>query len=315
MTDERMFRVVKRYYLLKENQDTIARAEKISKSTISRLLKKAEQMGYVRHVIDVPLSYCDELEIELSKCFDLTLARVLPAESENEQIALFDVVLAAGQYLNQMIQSGDVVGVTWGNTMRAFAESLPECTRKLRNVKVVQLNGSVSRRVTPTYGDRVVRRIADSYDGEGYVIPAPSFADTPEMRDLLMQDSTIRSYFNLIDQCRIALFGIGALSRNSVLIQAGYISSGQYDYLRSQRFCGDICSRYIKRDGSYVEDELYNRVIGISLDAIKLIPEKIGLVVGEGKAAAALAALRGGFITHLFIDERSAKRVLELVRQ
>ena len=314
--DERLFRVVKRYYVLHENQDAIAHAENISKSTISRLLKKAEQMGYVRHVVNVPLSACDELERGLSDAFPLRFVRVLPSNGDGEdsdpRLALFDVTLAAGQYLNQSIRPHEVIGVTWGRTLKAFADNLPECASRVDDVRVIQLNGSISRRVTPTYGDMIVRRIADNYDGECYSIPAPSFADTPELRDAMMRDSTIAALFSLVNRCSTVLFSVGCLDEDSVILQAGYLSAAQYGQLRRVGFCADICSRYIKADGSHEDDELYNRVIGISLERIREVPCSICMVAEPAKAAATLAALRGGYLTHLFIDEVTARRVLEL---
>jgi DNA-binding transcriptional regulator LsrR (DeoR family) len=59
-----------------------------------------------------------------------------------------------------------------------------------------------------------------------------------------------------------------------------------------------------------VIDDLYKRGMGISLDCLKQKKCNIGLVAGHDKYKAALAALRGGYITHLFIDEQTATLLL-----
>lgn len=313
MEGDLIFRVLKRYYILGENQDMVAKAESTSKSTVSRLLKKAEQLGYVRHVLDIPLESCDDLAHRLVKEFPLSSARVLPTVAGSDEIALFDVALTAGQYLNQTVQSHDVIGISWGNTVRTLSDNLPECPRSLEGVRVVQLNGSISNIATDTHGDAVVRCLAKTYKGQGFIIPAPSFVDSKAVRDILMKDSTVASCMRLIDRCDIAVFSVGALSDESVLIKAGYITEDQYRMLRELGCRADICGRYIMMDGSCYRGDIFNRVIGVSPEGLKSIPVRMGLIAGSGKAEAALAALRGGFVTHLFIDERTACKVLDLI--
>ncbi|MDT2660749.1 sugar-binding domain-containing protein [Enterococcus hulanensis] len=311
MSDDLMFRVLKRYYVLNENQDTIAQSENTSKSTISRLLKKGEKLGFVRHVVDIPIKTHEELEHKLVEKYNLSLARVVPTESENIDLINFNVTLSAGHFLNQTIKSGDTIGVSWGETLTAFVNNLPEYSGKIDNVRVVQLNGSVSLQKESMYGDGIVRRIAANYGGSGYILPTPSLVDSPEIAGVLKQDSTIRSHFNLIEKCNITLFSVGAMRDDSVLIEAGYFTKENYAALREQDYCADICSKYIRSDGSYVIDDLYNRGMGISLEHLKQKECNIGLVAGHDKYKAALAALRGGYITHLFIDEQTAKLVLD----
>lgn len=310
MSDDLMFRVLKRYYVLNENQDTIAQSENTSKSTISRLLKKGEQQGFVRHVVDIPIKSHEELEYKLVEKYNLNLARVVPTDSDNIDLIKFNVTLSAGHFLNQIVKSDDIIGVSWGETLTAFVNNLPEYSGKVDNVRVVQLNGSVSLQKESMYGDGIIRRIAANYNGAGYILPTPSLVDSPEIAKVLKQDSTINNHFKLIEECNITLFSVGAMRDDSVLIEAGYFTKKDYAELRKQNYCADICSKYIKSDGSYVIDDLYKRGMGISLDCLKQKKCNIGLVAGHDKYKAALAALRGGYITHLFIDEQTATLLL-----
>ncbi|MBO1307659.1 hypothetical protein JZO70_15895 [Enterococcus sp. 669A] len=311
MSDDLMFRVIKRYYILKENQDTIAQSESTSKSTISRLLKKAEKLGYVRHVVDVPIKSQDHLEGKLIEKYGLKRARVVPTDdSDNLGLIMFNVTLSAGQFLNQIVKANDIIGVSWGETMTAFANNLPEYGGKISNVQVVQLNGSISEQRELMNGDSIVRRIAANYDAKGYVLPTPSFVDSPEVAEALKKDSMISKNFELMEKSNITIFSVGSMRDNSVLIEAGYFTKEDYAELRKNDYRGDICSRYIKSDGSYVNDDLYNRGLGISLDSLKKKECNMGLVAGKDKSQAAIAALKGGYITHLFIDEDTAEKIL-----
>ena len=52
-----MIRVAKEYYELKMDQDQIAKKENISKSTVSRLTRKAAELGYVKIEVDFQAFY------------------------------------------------------------------------------------------------------------------------------------------------------------------------------------------------------------------------------------------------------------------
>lgn len=85
-------------------------------------------------------------------------------------------------------------------------------------------------------------------------------------------------------------------------------------HVREEGFVGDVCSRYIREYGSHATGELYNRVIGISLEAIAKKKNSIGVIIGPEKAKATLAALKGGYVNSLFTDEATAKEIVNLYK-
>ena len=52
-----MIRITKQYYELGRTQDEIAQVEHISKSTVSRILKRAQDKGYITILINHCLLY------------------------------------------------------------------------------------------------------------------------------------------------------------------------------------------------------------------------------------------------------------------
>lgn len=73
---------------------------------------------------------------------------------------------------------------------------------------------------------------------------------------------------------------------------------------------GDILGRFINGAGDIVSPELESRTIGVDLKTLKGIKNSIGVAVGENKASITRAALKGGFMTTLITDEKTAKEVL-----
>ncbi|MBP3041592.1 hypothetical protein J9303_19305 [Bacillaceae bacterium Marseille-Q3522] len=110
----------------------------------------------------------------------------------------------------------------------------------------------------------------------------------------------------------MVLFSVGSINSESVLIKTGYFSREEYSQLRELGYVGDICSRYLHRDGSHASGELYERVIGLSLEEIKRKEHSICVAIGKKKAEGILSALKGGYINTLFTDEITAKKIIEL---
>jgi len=305
-----LIRVTKKRYLLQMNQEEIAKSENLSKATVSRLLKKAETLGYVTFRLNIPSLSAMDLEAEIKEKFALKHVFVASAQINDERVIAHDVVDAAASYLNTIITSGAIIGVSWGNTLSLLSRNLKKSNAT--DVTVVQLNGGISKNVTPTGAESIARNFAENYSGTSYILPVPSFVDNKRIVEALKEDSKIREVFSLIHQSEIAIFSIGSLNPNSILITSGYFSQEEYMGLKKKNYVGDICSRYFKKDGSYSDKALYDRVIGISLEEIKEKKHSIGIVIGQQRTDALLGALNGGYINTLFTDELVAREILSM---
>ena len=94
------------------------------------------------------------------------------------------------------------------------------------------------------------------------------------------------------------------------MYRAGYLNDGVYESLLEQGAVGDICSNYFDEEGRPVDDEFSKRKIGISLEELKKISCKIGVVSGIEKVKALHGALKGGYIDVLYADEAVGKALL-----
>ena len=64
-------RVAKKYYESHMDQKIIAQEEGISVSTVSRMLKKAEEMGYIKITVEYPVLSNEEVSDSLKKRYGL----------------------------------------------------------------------------------------------------------------------------------------------------------------------------------------------------------------------------------------------------
>ncbi|MDD3362999.1 MAG: sugar-binding domain-containing protein [Hespellia sp.] len=311
--DAQFNRVLKKHFLLRMNQKDVAESEEISTATVSRIINKAIDMGYVTYSLNVEVESVMYLEEEIKQKFDLDYVSVTHVDIEDAGLIANDVSNMAAKYLNRIIRNGDIIGVSWGNTLSKIADNL--IPMETKNVTVIGLNGGVSKNTKSTGAEVIVQKFANNYEGTGYILPFPSFVDSQEIVNVIRQDSQMVELFFLIEHANILLFSVGALKDDSVLIQSGYVTTEQYAKLRLQGFVGDICSRYFKEDGSYLNDQLYQRVIGINLEELKSKDHKICIVTDEQKAHGLYGALKGGYVSSLFVDELTARALLDIDRQ
>ena len=89
-----IIRVAKKYYELHMGQLEIAQEEGVSKSTISRMLQKAIDLGYVKVTIDAPVESVKEMEDQLKQTFHLKEVFVSPNLVDDEEISLRDTCRA-----------------------------------------------------------------------------------------------------------------------------------------------------------------------------------------------------------------------------
>ena len=305
-----LIRIVKKYYLLDMKQDEIAKTEDISKASVSRLINKAKTLGYVKFELNFPTLVAENLENKLKDIFNLKHIFVAESFTNDRRLILSTVAEGLSKYLSSIIIDGDTVGVSWGETMTYMSEHLKPSLKK--NVKIVQLNGSVSSRNISTLSEKILMNFAKNYDAISYFLNVPSFVDNCEIAETIKKDSKIREVLDLAQKADTVIFSVGYISEDSVLVKAGYFTKDDYNDLRNEGYVGDICSRYIKYDGSHATGELYNRVIGISLESIKTKKNSIGIVIGNEKAKGTLAALQGGYINTLFTDEDTAQEIIDL---
>ncbi len=302
--------ILKSYYELGMSQEEIAQQQHLSKSKVNRIIKKAISDGYIKITVNYPIAPVKELESEFIREFGLKKAFFAPVIVDDPELIKKDVCRALANDLPNFVRNDDVIGVSWGNTIKMLASYLPKIEGK--GIKVVQLNGGIARNTKPTNGLQIIEEFANAFQGLGYVLPMPAIVDNSLIVDVLKNDSQIHHVFELMEKSRIAIFGIGYISRDSVLYNAKYFKDEEYDELQKKGAVGDICSRYYDIDGKIVDKVLDSRTVGISWETLKQKEYSIGIVSGDEKVKSLLGALNGGYINTLYSDENTARKVLNL---
>ena len=261
------------------------------------MLKKAEEMGYIKITVEYPVLSNEELSDSLKKRYGLKKVFLVPKLSSTSIAVQEDVCRAAAKDLSSYLKDGSIIGTAWGRTMKSFANYISDLG--VKNVKVVQLNGKTNLTSVPVGADDLSQAIARAGCGEAYVIPAPVAVDSAEIADI-----------TLGRDCQIALFGIGNLSRNTILYHSGSLKEEDFVELEKKGAVGDVCTCFFNASGEAVSSSFSRRRISLTLEELKKIPCKIGVASGLEKKEALHGALLGGYIDILYADEELGKEIL-----
>jgi deoxyribonucleoside regulator len=306
-----MIRIAKKYYEMNMSQEEISQEEDISKSSVSRILKKAVDLGYVRHEIIYPVKSVAQQEQLIKRLFDIEHLFIVPRLVDNRDVRMADTCRMAAQDLNRIIADNDIVSLSWGRTMEKLSSLLVPPAPPKKGISFVQLNGSIATNILSTKTASILERFTEVYAGIGYLLAAPVLVDDKEIADAIKRDSRIRSVLDMARAANIAIFSIGQLSEQSVLIERGAFAPGDVKKLSAAGAVGDICSRYFDIRGNSVKAGYDERTIGVDLDELRKKKQRIGIAVGTEKADAIIGTLAGGYLTSLYMDETTAAGVLK----
>ena len=302
--------VARMYYEQNMTQEDIAKRIGVSRSGVSRLLTRSRELGLVMIQIRHPLQVSASLKQEFLHRFKLRDAQVLMNRQPGET-SLSKLGMLAARYVDELLEDGMTVGISWGTAMLQVVHALP-VNRRLR-LDIVQLMGSISATSPDVDGPEIARCFAIAYGANCYYLHAPLLVQNASVREALFQERNVRKTFESMARMDIALVGIGAVrASSSGLFRAGYLNERELASIREQGAVGDVCGRYFDNLGDSSHLELHDRIIGVQADVIRRVPYSIGVASGINKAEALLGAIRAGLISVVITDEECAKAVLTL---
>jgi DNA-binding transcriptional regulator LsrR (DeoR family) len=303
------------YYELNQNQQEIADRLEISRSSVSRLIKEARDLGIVEIRIHRPIHRNYLLEQALLEHFDLQDAYVLRTSGDQHEAELLAAVGSLGAvYLQRVIESmppRTCIGIAWGTGVHAAVSALPE--DRTRQIDVMQILGSVGAADPEIDGPDLARMLAGRLGGRHYDLHAPVFVEQEGLREMLYKEPAVRDGMARARGVALALTGIGTVEEEAAsFLRAGHLSPADLATLRGQGVVGETIGRFFNAQGEWESFAINRNVVGIDLHDLRRVPRVLAVARGLPKAASILGALRGGYLTVLATDDITAGAVLEL---
>ncbi len=299
------------YYHDGLNQTDIAAHLGVSRATVVNYLQEAKERGFIRISLDPRAFTTHRLAQELREKFGLTAAYVVPDGTGSEEECLLRVARGAAEWLPSLLHSGDRLGVSWGRTVYEVAEAMAQT--QTENITVSQLVGSMA---TP-YGftaEICSAHLAQRLGAKVINLHAPAVLSDPDLAARLRAEPIIKDQIDALSHCNKAIFAAGSVDHSSHIVGSGVASHSDLDWYISQGAAGVLCGRFIDAKGRFIPGDLDQRMIGVELD--KLLGLDMGLLVSVGadKVRPMLAAIAGGYVTHVVTSVETAKGMLEAGR-
>jgi len=307
-SDERLRLAARLYYIDGMAQAEVARLTNVSQAKVSRLLALARERGIVRITVADYDPRQRSLEARLNKELGLEIAIVVRTLDE---LNANDLRRSVGHFgasaVQELIRPKDVIALAGGRTIRELVEHLPEASN--RAVTVVQAMGSVDSNISEFDAQEVGRVLAQRLGGSFLAFNTPAFIPEKRTRDALLGLEQLRGIQTSLSRSDMALVGIGTLA-NSVFVERGVIGAEAVTELTEAGAVGEICGRFIDVAGKECATSWRDQVMSVDVAQLRRIPRVIGVVSGSDRSSAILAAIRGGLLKGLVIDEAGANALL-----
>lgn len=292
------------YYHDGLNQNQIAERMGISRASVVNYLAEARKRDYVRISINPRVFTEHKLADELTSHFKLKSASVVAASGTTTEER---VAKMAAEWLPHLLQPQDRLGVAWGETIFQVADAAPQ--EHIDDLEVVQLVGS--RPSAKGFAAEICSAVLARQFGARCVnLHVPLVLSNEALRAQLLAEPVIQSQMAAVMNCNKVLFACGTCTSDSHIVKTGLMDAAELASHVANGAVGVICGRLINHQGEPVKSESETRMVGVSLDDMK--GKETGLLVGSGedRVEPILAAIRGGYVTHLATCDETAARLL-----
>lgn len=312
MSLDELTQLAKLYYVDGLTQEDLAKKFSISRIKVGRLLKRAAEEGIVEIRVRHHPRATQALEQALIDRFGIERAIISVDHNDlDSQRELLAGLVAS--YLDRVLVEGSLVAVGMGRNVSAVSHHAVSTTQ--RSSSFVCAIGGSYRGGEAMNADHICRRLASRFGGDSETLYAPAVIhDEQTMRTLLAND-TVRQSLNKAQRADIALVGVGDILEDSNMVRMGWFTPEEIASVRALGAVGDIMGYdFIDIHGKPASTPLQGRVIGLTLEDLRRIPNVIAIASEPTKVTGILGALRTGAINTLATTQSIAQMVLSLAQ-
>src|SRR5262245_55688214 len=284
-----MTRAARLYYEERLIQSEIASRLGLTQVAVSRLLKKAEEHGIVRTTVVTPPGAFAELEELLEHRFGLSQVIVGEATIDAEEAVLAAIGSAAAQFLESIIKSKEVIGISsWSASLLSTVAQMHP-VRKVEKCLVVQMLGGIGSPSAEQHANHLAVRLARLVHGDARFLPIPGIVGSTNAAKVLLRDPNVSNTLALFKKVTLALVGIGSLEPSALVASSGNVFSRvELESIQKNGAVGDICLRFYDAKGQVIRSALNERVIGMTLEDLGRVGRSVAICGGRRKFPAIL---------------------------
>jgi len=300
--------IAKMYYFDHMTQEEIAQKTSYSRPSISRILNGCVDEGIVQISIHDHMSRLPDVANTLKKRWKLNQVFITATSTDNERTRRNAGELAAN-YLMAKLQDNMLLGITAGRISYYAARALDNASNL--KIDVIQLLGNTKAVYGPDSGQGLAAVFASKLYGACYIVQAPIYVKNAHIKKSLLADQILAACFAKYPCVDVALLELEMpqLYRNTQP-NPSWLSQPDMVQLNELGATVCICGRYFDIDGYPCNAGINERIIGIDIDVLKSIPEKVVVACGMQMSDAVYSSLKADMVDALIIDEALARKLM-----
>lgn len=297
----------RRFHLEGASKTQIASELGLSRFKVARILEDALRDGIVKIEVVPPANVDLDLSEEISRRFGVRQALVVRSDENDDDRPARDrrLGVACASVLSEMLTEESVLGVSWGQTLHALVDVLPELPR----TEVVQMVGGVPNAALHLNSMELVRRLGECTGGVVRALHAPLVVSDAAVAAGLKADQHVKETFEAFGRITHALVGVGSWDGDRSALK-GMLPEDLVATLTGRGAVADVCSTVIDATGRALEvDRLEAHCLSVTERQLRQIPDVTAIAGGAEKARAIAAAVRAGLVHRLIIDTGAAREL------
>jgi deoxyribonucleoside regulator len=296
------------YYHDALNQSEIAERMQLSRASVVNYLSEARDRGWVKLYLDSDVFLGHRFAADLCKAYGLKEALIVADVPDDSDLSESRVVRAAADWLPRLLEPGDRLGVSWGETIFRLAQIVPR--QIIQDLTVVQLLGS--RPAALGFAAETCTTILSQQLGAHCVnLHVPLLLSDKDLADRLRREPVVAQQLAAVANCNKTVLACGTCDADAHIVRTGLLGPGDLTRLRQRGATGVICGRLIDAEGRAVAADIEDRMIGVTLEQMRGKDMALLVASGKNRARSARAAILGGYATHLATSASIARSLLE----
>lgn len=250
------------YYIKGLNQAEIAKKLALSRPTVINYLRLAKE----RQIVGVKIAgihfQVNALADGLRERFAIRDAFVIPDDGQTDDELTLQVCEAAAHFLPDFLQDGDVLGVSWGQTVSFVSERVPWWP--MPGLTIRQLIGSLANPLLPT-SESCTTEIARRLSAHCVNLNAPAVCSDKELARQLRAEPIISEQLSRLLECNKAIYSLSPCTFDNHVVQFKIATEADISSYLSKGAVGIIAGRFVDRAGDPVLGDLDDRMIGATI--------------------------------------------------
>ena len=295
------------YFGNEMTQSEIATQMGVTRLRVNQAIQHAKTNGIIKFQIDTPFIVRFEKQQRLKDALGLKRTCIAPV-NENDYSYHRATGAALASFMNERLRekAWKSIGVSWGITLDFAIQNLTKQAHPLLEIVSI-LGGTAQGSSFNSFG--IASGFADILGAYYSLLMAPIYLEEAINRDLFLSQSSIEEHFEKFKTLDAVLLTCSNVTEKSFLISNGLPPELPRQLIEAGAV-GDVLGRFLDKNGDPVLPEIDGRIIGMPLEEVKNIPEKVMAAAGEHKISIILAACQKGFVDTLITDEPTADLLL-----